>query len=1049
MKKIYLNVKGGVDFHPERKSLKLTFDAIASAHLLVGDALNVADWNEFFDLPAYGSPFTGVVVTGNEVELLGGSTITLRSGLFADNKTLQEIIDTSCVIKIYGSFDYSDLKRASFPECLIVGYDEVNYKGPFYRASKLTYLNLPKAITIEQYAFAYLSKIETLILPFDQYTVIPQAAFIDSNWQFKMPAFPNVWKVCQDGFRGVRFESDIASEVLPSVTEAEYGAFYSNSFRILDFPLLAGLASGVFTSSYALEEVNMPKVFGLDGYNFYFAQSLKRLYMPEVRQIRSHDFAYATALEVINMHYLSDFESGGEIWPGVTNKTIVLLASTWIQYMQENGDYPYYLQKFINENNVFLNVPDYGILLSFDAIANATALVGDVSLVANWNTFFDLPANGTPFTSVNVSRNAVNLVGATSIKLKASLFENNIHVILFNDLKGCVKELESKAFSGASFIKISLPECTIAPGDRVTETSAFKDCVDLEQVYLPKLAIIEDMLFSGCAALWEIKIPFETLTSIGYKTFQGTAISEIFAPNVLTIDDYAFEGCTSLNYDFSEYFPKVTYIGDYAFANKPSGYPNEIAEMPSLLEIGNYTFSGNVDLIGFTAPLLHTIGEGAFKDCISIKTLSLPSLEVIGDKAFSNMTGVTFLSLPSCTNLGSSVGDNMVFDGLSGITMTLLVPEALLTCNGGNKDGDIQYLQAHNNAFVNVEMEFVLTFDDIANADLLVGDASSLEDWNTFFGLPTHGTPFTGVAIGGNSVSLEGGRNITIRQGLFENNPHILKLVDIQSVVKIGESAFKGSGVTRVTFPECIETQGNLIGYTGSFYGCLSLTRVDMPKMTVLGPVAFSGCELLATWNIPWASFTSYGNEQFKNCKKLASIFGIPDVIGDYCFDGCDSLSYIYGSTTHTIGVGAFRNCVKLENLSIYKLRHISDNIVEGCVKLTGFSVEATTMGHNCFKDCYLMGRFTFFKMVNIPSHAFAGAGRDATGWSFQFNLATSLGETTGDDGLFNGITGNYYNVNRYITVWVKPILKTCNNGGKDGDLLYLQANNQVNYQDI
>jgi hypothetical protein len=37
-----------------------------------------------------------------------------------------------------------------------------------------------------------------------------------------------------------------------------------------------------------------------------------------------------------------------------------------------------------------------------------------------------------------------------------------------------------------------------------------------------------------------------------------------------------------------------------------------------------------------------------------------------------------------------------VFDGIIGNIITLTVPLALMTCNGGNPDGDIQYLQANN-----------------------------------------------------------------------------------------------------------------------------------------------------------------------------------------------------------------------------------------------------------------------------------------------------------------------------------------------------------------
>jgi hypothetical protein len=46
--------------------------------------------------------------------------------------------------------------------------------------------------------------------------------------------------------------------------------------------------------------------------------------------------------------------------------------------------------------------------------------------------------------------------------------------------------------------------------------------------------------------------------------------------------------------------------------------------------------------------------------------------------------------------LGASVLDNNVFATITGNNITLTVPSALMTCNGGNPDGDIQYLQANN-----------------------------------------------------------------------------------------------------------------------------------------------------------------------------------------------------------------------------------------------------------------------------------------------------------------------------------------------------------------
>jgi len=60
-----------------------------------------------------------------------------------------------------------------------------------------------------------------------------------------------------------------------------------------------------------------------------------------------------------------------------------------------------------------------------------------------------------------------------------------------------------------------------------------------------------------------------------------------------------------------------------------------------------------------------------------------------------NGTNITF-NLPSCTQLGQTVLANSVFSDITGKVITLTIPASLMTCNSGNPDGDIQFLQANN-----------------------------------------------------------------------------------------------------------------------------------------------------------------------------------------------------------------------------------------------------------------------------------------------------------------------------------------------------------------
>ena len=101
-------------------------------------------------------------------------------------------------------------------------------------------------------------------------------------------------------------------------------------------------------------------------------------------------------------------------------------------------------------------------------------------------------------------------------------------------------------------------------------------------------------------------------------------------------------------------------------------------------------------MTGFSLSSLTTAGIHCFDGCNSVSNFDLPSLTTAGTDCFRDCYNVTGFSLPNIINLGGSVGDNDVFNGISGNNINLTIPSSLMTCNGGNPDGDIQYLQANN-----------------------------------------------------------------------------------------------------------------------------------------------------------------------------------------------------------------------------------------------------------------------------------------------------------------------------------------------------------------
>jgi len=212
--------------------------------------------------------------------------------------------------------------------------------------------------------------------------------------------------------------------------------------------------------------------------------------------------------------------------------------------------------------------------LTFDSIVNVP--VASASSLSDWNTFFDLPTYGIPFTSVEVVGNMVRLIGGSGIEIKEQLFMSNNFLVGIHDKIGCVINLGATSFSG-----------------------------------------IEHLDF----------IILDSVVYIQYQAFSSSSIVTTFSMlSVITAEYYAF---------------------------KSSDFPG-----------GIYNF---------------------------------PNLEYIGDNGFDEIprTDLTFY-IPKCTSIGSTTGNNSVFFALNNQNVVITIPASVMTCNAGNPDGDIQYLQAHN-----------------------------------------------------------------------------------------------------------------------------------------------------------------------------------------------------------------------------------------------------------------------------------------------------------------------------------------------------------------
>ncbi len=113
---------------------------------------------------------------------------------------------------------------------------------------------------------------------------------------------------------------------------------------------------------------------------------------------------------------------------------------------------------------------------------------GDVPAndLAAWNTFFNLPTNGTPFTSFTVSGAEVTLFGGAGITVATSLFLFS-SLAKFEDDGGIVVSVSNGCFAfSASLTTVYLPAIsTPYIGFDATDNNIFANCAALTSITVP------------------------------------------------------------------------------------------------------------------------------------------------------------------------------------------------------------------------------------------------------------------------------------------------------------------------------------------------------------------------------------------------------------------------------------------------------------------------------------------------------------------------------------------------------------------------------------
>lgn len=245
----------------------------------------------------------------------------------------------------------------------------------------------------------------------------------------------------------------------------------------------------------------------------------------------------------------------------------------------------------------------------------------------------------------------------------------------------------------------------------------------------------------------------------------------------------------------------------------------------------------------------------------------------------------------------------------------------------------------------------------------------------------------------------EGSVCMKIDNGVFENCEKLDEVILPDSLVIIGDNAFKHTKIRNITIPDHVTEIGSY-----AFADNENLSKVTFgAAVKKLGQYAFSGCSILRTVNINSLNMTGADPSVFDACAIKEVNFGdkvtrVPDnlfsystflpntrvtvsdniiAIGDNAFKGAKNFSLeIIGENLAEIGQGAFQDtAIPVFNLPA-SVKTIGASAFAGCKNITEFKVPYKTeiIGAGAFADCENLKKVYLSKrLLQISNDAFLG----------------------------------------------------------------------------
>ena len=432
-----------------------------------------------------------------------------------------------------------------------------------------------------------------------------------------------------------------------------------------------------------------------------------------------------------------------------------------------------------------------------------------------------------------------------------------------------------------------------------------------------------------------IEVP-DTITSINDYLFSNVKMTKVILPDSITyIGESAFYGCTNLK---EINIPdSVNYIGSYAFSLTKI----KSIVIPELVQnIFAGTFENCTNLISVTINgNVTSIGDYAFSDCKLLYNINIPtSLASLGEYTFYNCENLTSILLKEtsvttfgeqlfggCINLeeitfptGLTAIDTTTFDKCDKLIFTTFDNG----CYFGTEANPYKWLIKARAAQIfecvvhpNCEKIYAGAFKRCVNLRKIVIPATCTDYDGCLYGLKNLQYiefPYTSTNAFGPAILGVSNSNVTDK----------LKTIIINGGTTIPASAFAGlSQLVKITLNADITTIGE-----NAFLDCYNTDIILPETIMTIGNNAFENSGIKEfTVNTTDTSF-SLGNYAFKNCIKLTSVnlYKLNRGYGAYynysvgTFYGCTALTTVtLPNNGKCINSYMFYGCTSLENITM------------------------------------------------------------------------------------------------------------------------------------